>query len=302
MSEIRLAVVNGTGPAGHVYDELMQTSFCWQLGQKLGAKAFYHRGPQLLGHEVHEEAVAVHHWLKKGYEADPTTRLMLAGYSRGGSAAIMACEMLEKDRIPVDSLFLFDAVARHEFRGGTVIPANVRFSRHARRCHDAEFVAKYRGALAHHGLLGGFQNPIRPSFGNTGLTWRGDGDHAPAEAFLGSHGALGGVGWRFVTEDNDCEHAAAAWMREQMSSRGLDVELEAFAPVSGADHVTDPSAFHKWLTHNVFDFAQHHDRHVFHHAAEAELAQLQAQTVHARALVGLFKALGGGWAARLSSS
>ena len=91
----------------------------------------------------------MHRWLRRPRtDADPTSRLMLAGYSRGGSAAIMACEMLERDGVSVDSLFLFDAVARDEFPGGKVIPANVSFSRHARRSLAADFVAKYEGALA----------------------------------------------------------------------------------------------------------------------------------------------------------
>ena len=47
---------------------------------------------------------------------------MLAGYSRGGSAAILAAEQLDKEKVNVDALFLFDAVARHRFSGGEVIP------------------------------------------------------------------------------------------------------------------------------------------------------------------------------------
>ena len=54
---------------------------------------------------------------------------------------------------------------RDEFPGGKVIPADVGFSRHARRSLAADFVAKYRGALHGVGLLGGFENPIRQSVG-----------------------------------------------------------------------------------------------------------------------------------------
>jgi hypothetical protein len=264
MNDIRLALVNGTGPPGPAYDAIMKTSFCYQLGQTLGAKGFYQRGPKLFGHEVRDEAHAVYRWLKSAYEADPSLRLMLAGYSRGGSAAMMACEMLESDGILVDSLFLFDAVARHNYPGGSVIPANVSFSRHARRSLAADFVEKYEG---HIGLIGGFQNPIRPLFGNVGLTWRGDGDHRPAETFFGSHGALGGVGWRFVVEDSECERAVAAWMSENLRRRGVEVTLEAFAPKAEAA-VTHPSHLEKWLTHNLYQFVMPHDEpHLAHQAA-----------------------------------
>jgi hypothetical protein len=253
MAEIRLALINGTGPSGPLYDEVMRNSFCHQLGRKLGSRSFYLRGPSLLGLQVRAEAAAAHRWLKAAHDADPTSRLMLAGYSRGGSAAIMACEMLERDGVSVDSLFLFDAVARDEFSGGKVIPANVGFSRHARRSLEADFVAKYEGTLARVGMLGGFENPIRPLFGNVGLTWLGDGDHQPAECFMGSHGALGGIGWRFVVEDSDCEHAVARWMSGHMQSRGVDAALDAFAP-AGAAKATAPDELEKWLTHNIYRF------------------------------------------------
>jgi hypothetical protein len=253
MADIRLALVNGTGPSGPLYDRVMRHSFCHQLGRKLGSQTFYLRGPGMLGLEVRGEAESAYRWLKAARDADPAVRLMLAGYSRGGSAAIMACEMLERDGIEVDSLFLFDAVARDEFSGGKVIPANVRFSRHARRSLAADFVAKYQGALRGVGLLGGFENPIRPSFGNVGLTWLGEGDHQPAQCFLGSHGALGGVGWRLVAEDGDCEHAVARWMNAQLQSRGVEAALDAFAPAEGAA-TTAPAQLETWLAHNIHQF------------------------------------------------
>ena len=265
MTEIRLALVNGTGPPDPEYDEAMKTSFCYQLSGQLAAKSFYLRGPSLFGTEVHEEARAVYRWLKAAHEQDPTQRLMLAGYSRGGSAAIMACEMLERDQVPVDSLFLFDAVGRHEYPGGNVIPANVRFSRHARRSLAADFVERYEGTIKGIHLIGGFENPVRPLFGNVGLRWRGDGDHQPAERFLGSHGALGGVGWRVVVEDAACERDVAAWMNEHLRARGVDVRLTGYEPTGEAVRVTHPSHFEKWLTHNIYQFVLHHDEpHLAH--------------------------------------
>lgn len=268
MTEVRLALVNGTGPPGPEYDQVMKSSFCFQLGDQLGSRSFYLRGPNLFGKEVWDEAKAVHRWLKAAYEEDPTRRLMLAGYSRGGSAAIMACEMLEHDHVPVDSLFLFDAVARHEFPGGNVIPANVKFSRHARRSLAADFVERYEGTVKGIHLIGGFSNPARPLFGNVGLRWRGDGDHQSAERFLGSHGALGGVGWRFVVEDAACERDVAAWMNEHLEARGVDVKLKAFEPTGDAVRVTHPSHLEKWLTHNLYQFVLHHDEPHLAHAAQ----------------------------------
>ena len=272
MSEIRLALINGTGPPGPAYDEIMGASFCSQLGRKLHGKSFYLRGPKLFGHEVKNEAIAVYQWLKAAYEQDPDVRLMLAGYSRGGSAAIMACEMLERDGIPVDSLFLFDAVAKHTYHGGTVIPANVGYSRHARRSLAPDFVEKYEGTIHHLNLIHGMQNPIRPLFGNVGLSWRGDGDHQPAETFYGSHGAIGGVGWRFVAEDSHCENAVADWMSEHFADRGVEVRLEAFPPTKEATH---PTHLQQWLRHNIQQFHEHHDEP--HLAVLADLEKQEAK-------------------------
>jgi hypothetical protein len=259
MGAIRLAIINGTGPPDPLYAQRMAPSFCRQLAQALGEdQVLYLRGPNLFGYEVHAEANQAYRWLKSAHDADPGARLMLAGYSRGGSAAIMASEKLEKHGVAVDSLFLFDAVARHEFPGGNVIPANVRFSRHARRCHAADFVERYEGTLARIALVGGFENPIRPLFGNVGLKWRGDGDHAPAQPFLGSHGALGGVGWRFVAEDAACEAAVARWMGAHLRARGIDVPLTAFEP-GGEARITHPSHLERWLAHNIYQRFLHDD-------------------------------------------
>src|SRR5258706_10769044 len=267
MTDIRLALINGTGPPGPAYDDAMGASFCSQLAHKLDGKSFYLRGPKLFGHEVKNEAAAVYKWLKAAYEQDSKVRLMLAGYSRGGSAAIMACELLAHDGIPVDSLFLFDAVGRHSYSGGKIIPANVRYSRHARRSLAPDFVEKYEGSIHHMNLIHGMQNPIRPLFGNVGLTWQGDGDHQPAETFIGSHAALGGGRWRFVVEDSACERAVAQWMGEHLKARDIEVTLDAFAPTKEA---TNPTYLQQWLRHNIHQFAVHHDEPHLLELAESE--------------------------------
>lgn len=263
---IRMAIIDGTGEDDDAkYKESMKNSFCRQLGDKLGAAAHYERGPGNWGTDVLGEATRAAKWLfsewkqgeeerlkREGYnkyvskaifaaqtlmDADSkteSTRLMLAGYSRGGSAAIMAAQMLDKLGVPVDSLFLFDAVARHLFPGGEIIPANVRYSRHARRSQSVDLVLKYEGTISDHERLGNTSNPMRPSFGNTGLQWKGTGDHMIAQAFVGSHGALGGVGWAFIEEDPQCQRDVAAWMNRNLRERGVHVCLEAKDPTAGA--------------------------------------------------------------------
>ncbi len=58
---------------------------------------------------------------------------MLAGYSRGGSAAVIAASMLKAAGRTVDFLFLFDPVARHLSGDTSTIPSNVKEACVARR-------------------------------------------------------------------------------------------------------------------------------------------------------------------------
>lgn len=221
---IRMAIVDGTGsPAG--YDQAFAKSFCHVLGLQLGGSAYYQQGPGNPGLEVAGEAARAFGYCLREYRQNPDVQIMMAGYSRGGSAVIMAAELLEPFGVPVHSMFLFDPVARHVFPGGEVIPANVAFSRVARRDQSWGFVKKYEGTLSDSPRLGDSSNPCRPFFGNTGLNWRGFGDHRTPTVFKGSHGALGGVGWRFVTEDAPCQLQLSAWMGAEMASRGLHVNL-----------------------------------------------------------------------------
>lgn len=221
---IRIAIVDGTGPAA-TYAKAMEKSFCHMLFLQLGAAVDYQQGPGIMGKETLAEANHAYSWCAKEYARDPSVQLMLAGYSRGGSAVIMAAERLHDIGVPVHSMFLFDPVARHPYTGGEVIPANVAFSRVARRDQSWNFVMKYEGTLSDSKMLGDSSNPCRPFFGNTGTNWRGLGDHRTPTVFKGSHGALGGVGWKFVIEDAACQLQVSAWMAQQMSSRGLVVNL-----------------------------------------------------------------------------
>ena len=221
---IRMAIVDGTGPATG-YDQAFARSFCHVLSLQLGSSADYQRGPNNAGMEVLPEAARAFGYCVREYKRDPEVQIMMAGYSRGGSAVIMAAEQLEGLGVPVHSMFLFDPVARHVYPGGEVIPSNVAFSRVARRDQSWEFVKKYEGTLSDSPRLGDSSNPCRPFFGNTGLNWRGTGDHRTPTVFKGSHGALGGVGWKFVTEDAPCQLQVSAWMGQQMASRGVHVDL-----------------------------------------------------------------------------
>jgi nucleoid-associated protein YgaU len=63
--------------------------------------------------------------------------LILAGYSRGGAAAIVAAQLLDKAGITVDYLALFDAIERDRSIDASEIGANVLFAVHAKRASSA---------------------------------------------------------------------------------------------------------------------------------------------------------------------
>ena len=111
--DYKMAIIDGTGTRDeNEYFPAMQNSFCTQLKTQLGANADYKRGPGPLGMkqvkaEVEAEAKWAYDYLKKAHEIaisqGKCVRLMLAGYSRGGSAAILAADKLDKVGINVDS-------------------------------------------------------------------------------------------------------------------------------------------------------------------------------------------------------
>ena len=216
-----MAIVDGTGPKKD-YDNLFKLSFCRVLADKLQQNAYYQRGPTAAGFQTLPEAWRAYDWLLDQHKKDPSAKLMAAGYSRGGSAVIMAAEWLKAKGIKIDSMFLFDPVARHIYDGGEVIPDNVAFSRVAQRDQSWRFVTKYEGTITDG--AGKTSNPARPSFGQTALKWTGSNDYQ-AKSFKGTHGALGGVGWGFVPEDKPCQVEVSKWMTQAMQARGLALDL-----------------------------------------------------------------------------
>lgn len=109
-----------------------------------------------------------------GMAANPTARVFLAGYSRGGAGVICVAQQLAKDGVKVNGMALFDPVDRALGVNAADIPTNVEHVVYARRHPTAA---------------------SRTSFGNCGTRW-----HAPTRCamryFYGTHGSLGGVPWK----------------------------------------------------------------------------------------------------------
>ena len=204
-----IAIIDGTGEYSDIeYARSMDQGFCKQMSEGL-SPAQYERGPSGEGYRIRERSVRAADFLT----AQAGTRLMLAGYSRGGSAAVIAAQILESRGLNVDWLFLFDPVARH-FSGDTsTIPGNVANAWIARRRIGAPEMDKYDYSIL--GNAAG-HNPVRNWFGTTATT-EIIGVDVTSETFLGSHGAMGGVGWTHVKEDSQCQRNVASFMK-----RGFD--------------------------------------------------------------------------------
>lgn len=229
---MHLAIIDGTGDfLNKNYANSMRHSFCHQMaGRHSGVSFLYQRGPSLEGYRVKDKAEAAVAYLMEKKQQHPQTKLFLSGYSRGASAAIMAAEILSARKIHVDGMFLFDPVARHIYQGGEVIPANVDKAWVAVRSLDPQLVAKYESTNIP--LISQLtRNPMRPSFGSTGTKYLGPQGNCHVRHFRGSHGALGGVGWKHVTEDVACQLHVAKWMNHALHSMGLKINLHSFPPV-----------------------------------------------------------------------
>ena len=238
MASISLGIIDGTGPLrDKTYAKDMAHSFCKQLDDALGSDSYYQQGPWFDGSNDAFKMYRVVDWLKARAAKDPSTKLMLAGYSRGASTVMCAAEYIAASKLKIDSLFLFDAVARDLLAYGPTVSANVTYCRHAIRSQDAAFVSKYESYLVKSEWLGiAVTNPFvsnvtRPWFGGVGKTAAGGVDFR-SRTFKGSHGALGGVGWKDVPEDAPAQADVASWMNPFLAERGVKVALQSYPPSS----------------------------------------------------------------------
>ncbi len=223
-----MAIIDGTGDFDDGdYALNMAGGFCVQLKHKLANVAQYERGPSIDGIRVRERGDRAARFLEQA-KARGVARLFVAGYSRGGSAALFCAANLHLKRIAIDGMFLFDPVARHFTPGGEDIPPNVNYCAVATRSKDPALIAKYASKYAKllpDRLL--LANPMRPSFGNVRLSSTRP-DTVDSQDFHGSHGALGGVGWKKVEEDAECQRQVARWMSERLAKHFIPVTLTSY--------------------------------------------------------------------------
>lgn len=168
-----LIAVDGTGPWDNEdYAKEMKESFVSRIVRDSTQEhKIYFRGPEGAG-LIKITSPAVLAWgiewrYKKG---DPI--VFLTGYSRGAATVINAATLLKAKNIPVEAMFLFDAVDRTTLLEAETIPSNVKHCYHAIRSSEAQ---------------------SRWYFGNCGLVSQ-NGTLKP-EPFFTTHGGMGGTPW-----------------------------------------------------------------------------------------------------------
>jgi pimeloyl-ACP methyl ester carboxylesterase len=230
MVATRFAIIDGTGEFfDDDYAAAMRMSFCSQLGYAFGRNT-YQRGPSSDGLRVLEKAEAAAAQLM-GRQCNPVDRLFLAGYSRGGSAALMAAEIIRQRGFHVTGLVLFDPVKMHPWDSPGGIPANVQNSLTFVRALDQVLIRTYAGTISDGRLvpraLGDWvDNPMRPGWTeNVTPPSAADPTRHRLVKVAASHGALGGVGWTHVREDSYEQPMVARVTNEMLGKWGLQVNL-----------------------------------------------------------------------------
>jgi len=132
------AGIDGTGPLDNaVYAHDFARSFVSRLQrERRWGKSYYLRGPTMDGQETRQLSRQILREVEGDLHrttARRVERVVVAGYSRGGAAAIRLCRELGRHGHQVDALLLFDAVDMSLTVAADLVPANVRACFHARR-------------------------------------------------------------------------------------------------------------------------------------------------------------------------
>ena len=170
--------VDGTGAiADGEYRRDMRNSFVSYILRESPvprSRKHYRRGPGFDGLDMAWIVNATYQFVHLNLAARPRSPVLLTGYSRGGAAVIGVAQRLQRDRVNVAGMILFDAVDRAVGVDTAEIPNNVQTVFHVRRSW---------GSFSRH------------SFGNCGTRHRRPTVYTEHE-FNGTHGAMGGVHWR----------------------------------------------------------------------------------------------------------
>jgi hypothetical protein len=168
--------IDGTGPfLDKEYFADLNASFVAYILRHSKAKLKkYIRGPWAEGFDMASIVTTGYTFVHLTRAANKGARILLTGYSRGGSGVIGVAQRLKTQGVKVHGMILFDAVDRAVGVDTAVIPSNVERVVYARRDPSGN---------------------SRISFGNCGTVWRPP-TKCELRMFRGTHGAIGGCHWK----------------------------------------------------------------------------------------------------------
>lgn len=172
-----LICIDGTGPfSDREYVREMQHSFVRFIHTHSAWRApgmnWYRRGPYNAGLAMPMIVGAACSWADMAHLAHPEEKYLLTGYSRGAAAVVAVAQHLERRRLRVSGMVLFDCVDRAVGVDASRVPTNVERLVHVMRSPSAG---------------------SRESFGRSGLAVTTSRTNYEYRFFHGTHGAMGGV-------------------------------------------------------------------------------------------------------------
>jgi hypothetical protein len=169
-----LVGIDGTGPmSDEKYDTDMANSFVNRLAWKAGDNNGYWRGPIVPGGGLARAISQAFHFIEQRVNSTRGLKdVLLTGYSRGATGAVVLARKLQDIDIQVSALLLFDCVDMHLFFDAETIPKNVKHALHLTR--QAE-------------------SGSRSSWGNDALWYYPEFTKLERWSYLCTHGAMGGV-------------------------------------------------------------------------------------------------------------
>jgi hypothetical protein len=232
------AGIDGTGVANNaLYDREFANSYVSQLYRSSRfQRRFYTRGPTWDGGTAKAISIAMLREVEARLHqrsSEPVSRIFVAGFSRGGAIAIRVCRELAAHGHKVHCLMLFDAVDMSLAIAAKQVPSNVRYCFHAIRSP---------------------QSRSRSSWGNCGTEAQARGDRITLfrkQAFLCTHGAVGGMPWDRADPDGVINEAltspgvSGSFDRLQNHPAGRIARLTPMGGVAGG--ILDAAdAAHDW--------------------------------------------------------
>ncbi len=173
--------IDGTGSAvvpgatrDAEYDRTFANSFVKRICGSGGANKKYFRGPVALGGGLMDAIDGGVNFITQRQRAGVTEPVLLTGYSRGAAGVVSLAKRLQRQRINVRAMLLFDCVDRHLFIDADEIPNNVGFVHHVVRDR---------------------RSGSRESFDNDAMRYRPPTVYPAAYAFMCTHGGMGGQPW-----------------------------------------------------------------------------------------------------------